>query len=370
MKSRRLYSIMIAALLAAILASYWTIRANRKARDHAWAIGVLNPATGASATHGAEGLAGAQLGLREWNQRGLTPSISYIVEDTHSKPVDAVSASRKLIDIDKTSIIIGWLSSSDALAVAPVCDRAGVLFLAIGTSSPELSGAGHFVFRHAPLAPAQADAAARYMSRSVRPKKLGVLYMNDATGEGYYRAFLESAARLGLRPTVVEEYEKTATDFRTQILKLKGGECDAIYVPCVPRSLGQILRQSRELSYSPTVVSNFGAEGQELLDIASEAAEGLVFTSFAMSEDFVAKYRNEYHRSPQMLAALAYDSVKVLFAAMAQAGQNPSKVADFLMRMPVAHGATGTISFDDKHDAIKDVILKTVRNGAFCPMKE
>lgn len=333
-------------------------------------IGILSPATGASATHGVEGLAGAEFALQDVNGRKNGPKVQYIVEDTHSKPADAVSATRKLIDVDGVRFIVGWLSSSDALAVAPVCERSKVLFFAVGTSAPELSGIGKYVFRHAPLASAQAAAAAQYIGAKLKPSALGVLYMNDATGKGYYDEFTKALSSAQKSPTAVEQYEKTATDFRTQIAKLKSAGCDCLYVPCVPRTLGQIIRQCREMDYKPKIVSNFGAEGQELIDIAGKDAEGIIYTSFDMSQEFVKLYQTKFDRKPQMLSALSYDSLNILVKEIAGVGDTPEAVTTALLKMAPSQGATGMIHFDQKHDAVKQIVLKTVKNGCFVKAEE
>jgi len=334
-------------------------------------IGILSPLTGASATHGEEGLRGSQMALDELTQlKQQSISIKYIIEDTHSKPSDAVSATRKLIDIDQVKIIVGWLSSSDALAVAPVCERNKTLFFAIGTSTPKLSGSGKYIFRHAPLSSAQATAAARYIVENLTGKVIGILYINDATGRGYYDTFVNSINEFGGNITAVEQYEKTATDMRTQLTKLKEKGCEILYIPCVPRTLGYILKQSKELAFSPQIISNFGAEGQELLDIAGMEANGIIYTSFAMSSNFVDSYKSIYKKSPTMLAALVYDSMNLLFESISQNSDNPDAIAEYLRNIKLYQGVTGSIHFDEFQDAVKQVVFKTVKNNKFIILKK
>ena len=333
-------------------------------------IGILSPSTGASATHGKEGLNGAEMALAEMRESSKRLLVNFIVEDTRSKPADAVSATKKLIDIDKVKIIVGWLSSTDALAVAPICERNRVLYFAVGTSTEKLSGFGNYVFRHAPLASSQAKMAAKYILENLKPRALGVLYMNDETGHGYYEEFVKSMKESGGNISRVDQYDKTATDMRTQVAKMKANGCDVLYIPCVPRTLGYILKQSVELAYAPRIVSNFGAEGQELIDIAGPSADGIIFTSFLMSPKFTNAYIVRYKKSPQMLAALSYDSLNLLFDAIRQVGANPDEIIKYFRSMDPKTGATGSIRFDDLHDAVKEVILKTIKDGHFISIEE
>lgn len=363
--------IVLLLIITGLICSLGVISCHKDKASEIIKIGILSPATGASAVHGEQGLAGAEMALKELEQSDQPLPIKYIVEDTKSEPAVAVSAAQKLINIDKVKIIVGWLSSSDALAIAPICEKEGVLFFAVGTSTPKLSGFGKYVFRHAPLASAQAEAAAEYVVNILKSKSIGVLYINDSTGVGYNTAFSNKVTSLNGKIIAVEQYEKTDTSFRTQIIKLKAAKVDALYTLGVPRTLGFILKQSKELAYSPKIVSNFGAEGQELLDIAGKEAEGIVFTSFAMDIDFINKFKKGHNnKSPEMLVALTYDSMSLLFDAVRQAGNEPSKIAEYLRNMKPRKGATGLFHFDLQQDAVKEIVFKTVKNSHFVLFKK
>jgi branched-chain amino acid transport system substrate-binding protein len=352
-------------LFLSLILCFTLISCQKENKTETIKIGILSPATGASAVHGEQGFAGAQMVLKEFEKSNDSLPVQYIWEDTQSKPDVAVSAARKLINVDKVKIVTGWLSSSDALAVAPIMEENKVLFLAVGSSSPKLSGIGNYVFRHAPLSSAQAVAAAEYVVNNINAKNIGVLYINDSTGQGYFDSFSKNVQSLGRHIAAIDSYDKTDTDMRTQIIKLKSAGIDTLYVPCVPRTLGFILKQSKELGFKPIIVSNFGAEGQELLDIAGELAEGIIYTSFSIDQAFIKKYMKIHNKAPEMLVALAYDSMNLLFGAVREKGDNPDELAEYFRNMKPAKGVTGEFHFDSKQDAVKQIAFKTVQNGEF-----
>lgn len=326
-------------------------------------IGILAPLTGSSASHGVQGMKGVEFALSKIDNKNF--SLQYIVEDTKSSPSEAVSAVNKLVYADKADIIIGWLSSSDALAVAPICEENNVLFLAIGTSTSKLSGSGNYIYRHALLSARQAYAAAEYISIFYDNASTCILYSNDETGTGYYHIFKDYMNKTGKKIILEENYDKSTIDMRTNIAKLKSTGCEVVYAPALPQALGYFLKQLRELDYSPFIVSNYGIESNDLFRIAGNLTNDITYTSFHVDEDFIDEYNERYAESPSTLTALVYDSMNILFDGIAEGNTNSNMLAEYLSGLNYTSGITGDIFFDEKHDAIKQVIMKKIRDEKF-----
>lgn len=252
-------------------------------------IGALLPLTGPSANHGQDAKEGMNLALKEIrnSDKILGNKIEIIWEDDNSTPQGAISGAQKLINIDKVAVIIGPISSSATLAVAPLAEKSKVVLLSPSASSPEISDAGDFIFRNSLLAPPQGKKMAQFCFENLKITKVDVLFLNDDTGWGYYNSFKQNFESLGGKINLVENYDKTDTDFRPQIIKLKKDGAKAVYVPSVPQTMGLILKQSAELGYNPIFLANIGVEGEDLLKIAGEKAEGIYYTSLIVNEKFL-----------------------------------------------------------------------------------
>lgn len=99
----------------------------------------------------------AQLAVEEINSAGGIGGrkIAITSGDSQGTPVEGVSATRRLIDLDKVDFIIGDVSSSVTLAMQPVVEDAGVLLLNAASSNPKITyaaGVGGFkwTFRNYP----------------------------------------------------------------------------------------------------------------------------------------------------------------------------------------------------------------------------
>jgi branched-chain amino acid transport system substrate-binding protein len=114
------------------------------AEDGSIRLGIVAPMSGPNARYGSFSLRG--VGGRK---------ITVIPGDSQGTPVEGVSATRRLIDLDKADFIIGDVSSSVTLAMQPVAEDAGVLLLNAASSNPKITydaGVGGFkwTFRNYP----------------------------------------------------------------------------------------------------------------------------------------------------------------------------------------------------------------------------
>ena len=82
------------------------------------------------------------------------------------------------------------------------------------------------------------------------------------------------------------------------------------------------------------------------------------------ARQFSRAYYEKYGVLPDGYAALGYDAFMMTAAAISrcQSG-DPTEVAKELVKTIDYQGATGTISLDANHDAIKDVFILTFKDG-------
>jgi branched-chain amino acid transport system substrate-binding protein len=211
---------------------------------------------------------------------------------------------------------------------------------------------------------------AEFCFRNLKQEAAAVFYINDDTGRGYYEAFRNAFESLGGKIIIVDTYDREDKDFRTQIIKLKSSGAKCVYVPAIPQTMGLIIKQSAELKYYPIYLGNIGIEGEDLLTIAGDLAENIFYTSVSVSEKFMENYEKTYGRMPKIAAPLAYDAIKIASIAIKNAGYNAIRIKDALYQVTNYEGATGLMSsFDTNGDALRELIIKTVRNGKFVPVE-
>jgi branched-chain amino acid transport system substrate-binding protein len=326
-------------------------------------IGFMAPLTGPTASQGEQFIEGRDFFMERYKGK-LKNKVEFIVEDTQGTATGAVSATQKLINIDNVTIVTGFMSSTEALAVAPLFEKAKVLFFIQGSSSPKLSAAGKYIFRHALLSSSQGEAAAEYIIKE-NLQDVCVFYMNDETGKMYYNYFQSTLEKLDKSVKLAESFEKTTSDFKTEIAKLKENRCLTLYFSGTPKTIGILLKQSNELDYHPRIISTYGIETQETIDLGGDLANGIIYTGVKTSQDFIAKFSSANKENPKIGHVLSYDSLTLLFNALEKTKGDSNKMASYFESMDSITGVTGKIFFNSQHDVFKEIQLKIIENGEF-----
>ncbi len=330
-------------------------------------IGVILPLTGPSAVHGKDITNGIKMAYLEILQSlgPGAPKPKLLIEDDFSDPKHGVFAIKKIIGSEHPSIIIGPVASSIMLAMIPIVEKEKVVLLSPAASSPKISNSSRYVFRISLLASQQGEILAEYCKSKLKTNKAAILYLNDDTGIAYKNAFQKNFTSLGGTITFIDSYEKNNSDFRTQLVKIKIQNAGVIFIPGTPNSTGLILRQAKELGIDAKFIGNYGAEGQELLKIAGNAAEGFVFTSIPISKKFINDYSSKYNADPTIGSALGYDALHIAWNTICKYGDKPDSIQMGLMGLKNYIGASGTTNMLQSGDAEKECCLKIVREQKF-----
>ena len=77
------------------------------------------------------------------------------------------------------------------------------------------------------------------------------------------------------------------------------------------------------------------------------------------------KYKQKYGNNPDYYAALGYDAAGIIYKSLITGHTSVDSVSDYIKSLSGFPGITGILSFDQKGNVEKNVILKQVINGSF-----
>jgi branched-chain amino acid transport system substrate-binding protein len=335
-------------------------------------IGALIPLTGSSAEYGKWMKDALEMARQEINEAGGIngKELSIIYEDEAGDPKTAASAMQKLADVDKVPIVFGAFNSGCVLAQAPVAERTKTPILA-EAQAPQIRDAGDYVFRIQPDSRLYIKYFVPYVFNNLDIHKVAILYVNNAFGKALAEIFADSLQKLGGKIVYEGSFQQGATDFRTQLIKIKQLKPEGVFVPAVGET-GYVLKQAYELGVSAQFLGGSPTESPDVLLEAGKGAEGVIYCHHfdPDSKDsavtrFVKNYERLYGRVPEGYAALAYDGLKVIAKVLRECGPNRDAIKDSLYKVQNFPGVTGLTSFDDHGDVIKPIYIKTIKDGKF-----
>jgi branched-chain amino acid transport system substrate-binding protein len=215
----------------------------------------------------------------------------------------------------------------------------------------------------------QGYTLARHIYNELGLKRVALLRVNDRYGRFGVIKFRDASRRLG-HPVVIEQkFMRGETDFRHQLQVIEDSRVDAIVLWTDVGPAAMILQQMQELGMKQRVLGSHRTIGDELVKLAGPAAEGFeaVFPYDPSRTDprwleFNTDYEARFHEKPDHFAALAYDQMKILVAAIRRAGLNKGRIRDTLTGLESYKGVTGDMIFDPNCKNIAPLFLARVHN--------
>ncbi|HJX73640.1 MAG TPA: ABC transporter substrate-binding protein [Candidatus Deferrimicrobiaceae bacterium] len=336
-------------------------------------IGVISILTGPGAAYGEAITQGFRLAQEEINARGGV-RIDLAIEDSSGKQEQALSAAQKLINSDRVVAILGPTLSTEMKVVGPEANASGVPIMGTSTTAQGITQIGKFVFRNSLPEALAIPASIGKAVKTYRIRKVALFYGNDDvfTKSGF-DTMKKVAEDLKLNILTIETFQKGQADYKAQLTKIKNLAPDAIFCSALYEEGGVILSQARKMGITVPFVGGNGFNSPKVIEIAKDAAEGLVVATpwFGEKDDpkvkaFVAQYEKRYGKKPDQFAAQAYDGLFLMAEGLRKAGKaDRAALRDALAGIRNFPGVLGMFSFDEERDVVMEPAVLIIRNGKF-----
>lgn len=326
-------------------------------------VGVILPLTGPASEIGNNILDGIMV-ASEYYDSISSKKLKIIVEDSKLDAKQAMSSANKLITVDKVEAIIGLASSTEALAVAPICEKNKIVMISSTASTPLLSDAGDYIFRIYPSDVYDSKVLADYAKNI---KNVSILYLNNDFGVGLKNTFIENYSKSGGNISNIEAFLPDDTDFRTQLTKIKKTAPKGLFVIAIDMQYLNIVKQIRELGIKAQIFAPVTFDNPVLVERLGKAANGIVYsrpkyaeTTNEQSLELKKRYEKLRGGEPALLTALGFDTYALYYNTLAKTNFIPSAVKEQLYKME-CQGVSGKIIFDKKGDIIPEIELITIK---------
>jgi len=367
---KRICSLVVILLI--ICGLIW-VSCQKKVEEKVVKIGAILPLTGPGAPYGESEKKGMDLAIKHVNAR--EHNIKLIYEDSQTNPSVGVSAARKLIQIDKVKVILGALASSVTLAIAPIAEKNEIVLITPGSSNPEISRAGDYIFRLYPSDDYQGKILAEWAIRS-NIKRVAILYVNNDFGKGLMTKFSKVFENKGGEVIIAEAYDQGETNFRSYLTKIGASKAQGLFIIASGQENATILIQAKELGIKTQIFAPDSFKDENVIKTSGYAAEGVIcaaphfglYDKRAHVRKFVEAYKATYGTEPNVFAAYGYDVVSLISSLINQLGYDAEKIKNALYKIQY-EGVTGPISFDKNGDLNAEMDLFVVKNGVFIPLK-
>jgi branched-chain amino acid transport system substrate-binding protein len=339
-------------------------------------VGYYGDLSGRTSSFGQSTKNGVEMAADEINKAGGVNGrqIQIITEDDQGEPNKAATVVTKLINQDKVVALLGEVASSNTLAAAPKAQEGKVPMISPSSTNPAVTEVGDYIFRVCFIDPFQGEVMAKFAAQNLKAKRAAILYdFNADYSRGLYQFFKRSFTGLGGEIVSEQSYTQGDRDFSGQLTQIRGANPDVIYVPGYYGEVGVIANQTKQLGIKAPLLGGDGWDAPQLWELGGAALNGDYISNHYSVDDptpaiqkFVADYRERFKKLPDALAALGYDSMKVLADAIRRAeGTDNVKLRDAIAQTKNFPGVTGAITIDAGRNAVKPAVVLKLQDSKF-----
>ncbi len=296
-------------------------------------LGSIQDLSGPLAGYGKQARAGMQLRIDEVNEQGGIHGRKVVlkIEDSGYDPKRAVRAAQKLVNQDKIFLMAGHLGTAGNVASFPVqFDKNVINFMPL-TAAREMYEPVHRL-KYAMLS-SYYDQMHTVLPRLVKEKnakKVCAIYQDDEFGLEVLRGAEAGMKELGGTLAEKTSFKRAATDFSSQVAKMKASGCDLVVLGTVIRETIGTIGESRKTGFNPVFLGSAAAYTDLIHKLGGKAMDGLYATMTQQNpytdeasqplRFWANKYKTKFNEDPTVFSAYGYTLLDLFVQAAQKTG--------------------------------------------------
>ncbi|MDP2031947.1 MAG: ABC transporter substrate-binding protein [Polaromonas sp.] len=298
-------------------------------------LGSIQDLSGPIAGFGKQARLGMLLRVDEINEQGGINGrkLKIIVEDSAYDPKKAVLAAQKLVNQDKIFMMVGHIGTAQNLAAMPVqFDKNVINFFPI-TAAREMYEPFHKLkYSFAATYFDQIRNAAPKLARDKGIKKVCTMYQDDEFGLEVMRGGEAGLKSIGMEFAEKTSYKRGATDFSSQVAKMKAAGCEMVVLGTIIRETIGAIGESRKTGFNPIFLGSSAAYTDLIHKLGGPAMNGLYATMTVQNpyldeasqpiRFWANKYKTKFNEDPTVFSVYGYNIIDIFAKAAQKAGTN------------------------------------------------
>ncbi|MEO8203624.1 MAG: ABC transporter substrate-binding protein [Betaproteobacteria bacterium] len=312
--------------------------------------------------------------------------LKLIVEDHGYDPKKAVLATQKLVQKDKIFAMVGLIGTPTALAAMPILFDKNVPNLFPITAAREMYEPLHRLkYSFAATYYDQMRAGVKHMVKAKGYKKVCAMYQDDDFGLEVLRGAEAGLKEINLPLAEKTTYKRGATEFSSQIAKMKDAGCDLVVLGTIIRETLGAIGTARKLGWNVDFMGSSAAYTDLIHKLGGPAMNGFYATNTVNNpymddasknvRDWAVKYKDKYKEDPAVFSVYGYQIIDLFSRIADKAG--PTLTTDTFINtiekfsVPRDMFGADEMSFTKtKHLGSNRARLSQIVNGKWTPITD
>jgi len=300
-------------------------------------VGSIQDLSGPIAGFGKQIRLGMMLRVDEINEQGGIQGrkIKLLIEDHGYDPKKAVLAAQKLVNQDKIFIMVGHIGTAQNNAAMPVQFEKNVINFFPITAAREMYEPFHRLkYSFAATYFDQVRTAMPKLVKEKAAKKACIMYQDDEFGLEVLRGGEAALKTMGMEFAEKTSYKRGATDFSSQVARMKSSGCDFVLLGTIIRETIGAIAESRKAGFAPTFMGTSASYTDLIHKLGGKAMDGLYATMTVQNpyldeaskpiSFWANKYKTKFTEDPTVFSIYGYNAIDAFARAAAKAGPNLS----------------------------------------------
>ena len=297
-------------------------------------IGSIQDLSGPIAGFGKQVRNGMLLRVDEINEQGGINGrkLKLLVEDSAYDPKKAVLAAQKLVNQDKIFIMIGHIGTAQNNAAMPVQFEKNVInFFPVTAAREMYEPLNRLKYSFAATYYDQMRGAVPKLVKEKGAKKVCTMYQDDEFGLEVVRGAEAGLKTISMEFTEKTSYKRGATDFSSQVARMKAAGCDLVVLGTIIRETIGTISESRKTGFTPTFIGSSACYTDLIHKLGGGKAMDGLYATMTVANPYLddaskavsfwaAKYKTKFNEDPTVFSVYGYIIVDAFSAAAAKAG--------------------------------------------------
>ena len=325
----------LSATVLALAATSPLAQATQGVSKNEIVLGSIQDLSGPLAGFGKQLRMGMMLRVDEINEQGGINGrkLKLLFEDSGYDPKKAVLAAQKLVNQDKVFAVVGHIGTAQNMAAMPVQFEKDVINWLPLTAARQMYEPLHRLkFSFAAPYYDQMKLAVPKMVKDKSIKKACALYQDDDFGLEVLGGAEAGLKAIGMSMTEKTSYKRGATDFSSQVARMKSEGCELVVLGTIIRETIGAIGESRKTGFNPIFIGSSAAYTDLIHKLGGKAMDGLYATMTTQNpyvDDaspavsfWAKKYKTKFNEDPAVFSAYGYSVIDAFIVAAGKAGAN------------------------------------------------
>jgi branched-chain amino acid transport system substrate-binding protein len=314
--------------------------------------------------------------------------LEVIIKDDQSDANKAQQAAVELLEQEGVVALIGSSGTGTTIAMKQEAVKKGVPQVCMAAGANIMEGDNTWIFRTPPTATEAGNKALAYIKDVLKVKRIALLYDNNPFGTDGRDVVVKQAPGYGLEVVASEGYQTDESEqgMDTHLTNVMTANPEVVVVWGTNPGPAKIAKVMRDKGINMPYVGSHGIANQAFIELAGEAANGVVFPAgkmliytkalepgsdeYKFIDDFNNAYLDEYGEEINTFAGHGWDAILIVTEALKRAGA-AAPAPELRDEIEATEGLVGTAGVfnytPEDHNGLTadDLVMVEIANGAW-----